>query len=267
MGNTLEWFDWTIYAVFSPYIAKALFNPQDPVSAMLGTLAIFAVGFVSRPAGGIVFGALADRIGRKGVLLGTMILMGTGSLLIGVTPGYAQIGGWASLMVLAARLIQGFAHGGRSTASYTYLAEIAPNDRRALWSSSMYFCVGIGALSATLLGSILAKSLGMNMAAWGWRVPFILGACLSIAVLFLRRGMMESEVLEHETARPATAVRAEWSREKIVRRAVGVFFYQAGTTLPITSGPPLPPSSPSRSAGWMRATPSPHPSLRRSSIS
>lgn len=233
VGNTLEWFDWTIYAVFSPYIAKALFNPQDPVSAMLGTLAIFAVGFVSRPLGGIVFGALADRIGRKGVLLGTMILMGLGSLMIGLTPGYAQIGGWASLMVLAARLIQGFAHGGESTASYTYLAEIAPNDRRAFWSSSMYFCVGIGALTATLMGSVLANSLGVDaMSAWGWRVPFLLGALLSIAVLFLRRGMMESEVLEHETARPAAAAKPEWSQKKIVSRAVGVFFYQAGTTLP-----------------------------------
>ncbi len=233
VGNTLEWFDWTIYAVFSPYIAKALFNPQDPVSAMLGTLAIFAVGFVSRPLGGIVFDALADRIGRKGVLLGTMILMGLGSLLIALTPGYAQIGGWASLMVLAARLIQGFAHGGESTASYTYLAEIAPNNRRAFWSSSMYFCVGIGALTATLLGSVLAKSLGPEaMTHWGWRMPFFLGAFLSIAVLVLRRGMMESEVLQHETSGPLSAPKAEWSRGKIARRAVGVFFYQAGTTLP-----------------------------------
>lgn len=103
LGNALEWFDWTIYAVFATYIAKTLFNPADPTSALLGTLAVFAVGFVSRPLGGIVFGRLADRIGRKGVLLSCMVLMGLGSLMIAVIPSYAQIGGWASFLILVAR--------------------------------------------------------------------------------------------------------------------------------------------------------------------
>lgn len=240
IGNMLEWFDWTVYAVFSPFIAKALFDPADPVSALLATLAVFAVGFVSRPLGGFVFGMLADRIGRRGVMLMTMVLMGIGSLIIGLTPSYAQIGGFASLIVLLARLLQGFAHGGESTASYTYLAEIAPNDRRAFWSSSMYFCVGIGALAATLLGSLLSYSLGDEaMTAWGWRIPFVIGALLSVVVLFLRRGMMESDVHEHHAEAMSTSAAgerrhavAEWSREKIVSRSVGVFFYQAGTTLP-----------------------------------
>lgn len=237
IGNMLEWFDWTVYAVFSPFIAKALFNPADPVSALLATLAVFAVGFVSRPLGGFVFGILADRIGRRGVMLTTMVLMGLGSLIVALTPSYAQIGGWASLIVLVARLLQGFAHGGESTASYTYLAEIAPKERRALWSSSMYFCVGIGALMATLMGSLLSAFLGAAvMADWGWRVPFFIGAVLSVAVLFLRRGMIESDVHEaHAEALSGSETGhavAEWSRGKIVSRAVGVFFYQAGTTLP-----------------------------------
>jgi MHS family alpha-ketoglutarate permease-like MFS transporter len=233
IGNTLEWFDWTIFAVFSPYIAKALFDPKDPVSALLGTLAILAAGFVARPMGGIVLGMVADRIGRKGVLLGTMILMGLASLMIGIAPGYAQIGGISSLLVLVARLLQGFAHGGESTASYTYLAEIAPNDQRAFWSSSMYFCAGIGTLSATLTGSILTNFLGDKiMYDWGWRVPFILGAGLSLAVLYLRRGMVESELMEQQTQRAGVRPSIEWSREKIIKRAVGVFFYQAGTALP-----------------------------------
>ncbi len=89
IGNTLEWFDWTIYAVFTPYIAKAMFNPSNPTSALLSTLAVFAVGFVFRPLGGLVFGNLADKIGRKGVLLTTMLMMSVASLMIGLTPSYA----------------------------------------------------------------------------------------------------------------------------------------------------------------------------------
>lgn len=238
LGNTLEWFDWTIYAVFAPYIAKAMFNSQDSVSALLSTLAIFAVGFLSRPLGGIVFGILADRMGRKAVLLVSMVLMGIGSLLIAITPTYAMIGGFASLLILAARLLQGFAHGGESTASYTYLAEIAPRERRAVWSSSMFFCVGLGSIAATLLGVVLTRVIpAADMDAWGWRIPFVLGAVLCLVVLFLRRSMMESDVLDDfttETAHGAVASSqtAEWPTRTIVSRAIGLFFYQAGAGLP-----------------------------------
>jgi len=237
VGNTLEWFDWTIYAVFAPYIAKALFNPADAASALLSTLAIFAVGFVFRPLGGLVFGSLADRIGRKGVLLSTMLLMSAASLLIGLAPTYASLGGWASLVLVIARLVQGFAHGGESTASYAYLAEIAPPARRAVWSSSMFFCVGIGVLMATLFGSLLTRNLdSAAMNSWGWRLPFLVGAVLSLVVLYLRRHMMESDVYQDEHAHqqptsPGSATDA-WSRGKIFRRGLGIFAYQAGTTLP-----------------------------------
>ncbi|GAB2457994.1 MFS transporter [Comamonas humi] len=231
LGNALEWFDWTIYAVFSTYIAKALFNPADPTSALLGTLAVFAVGFVSRPLGGIFFGRLADRIGRKGVLLSCMLLMGFGSLMIAVIPTYAQIGGWASFLILVARLVQGFAHGGEATASYAYVAEIAPRERRAFWSSSMFFSVGLGSILATLLGALLNRMIAAeDMSAWGWRLPFYLGALLSVAVLVMRRGMMESDVHESHLASVQTA--SEWSNAKIFKCAVGIFFYQAGVGLP-----------------------------------
>lgn len=231
LGNALEWFDWTIYAVFATYIAKALFNPADPTSALLGTLAVFAVGFVSRPLGGIVFGRLADRIGRKGVLLSCMVLMGLGSLMIAVIPSYAQIGGWASFLILVARLVQGFAHGGEATASYAYVAEIAPKERRAFWSSSMFFSVGIGSILATLLGALLNRVISAeDMNSWGWRLPFFLGALLSLAVLIMRRSMMESDVHESHVADIQSG--AEWSNAKILKCSVGIFFYQAGVGLP-----------------------------------
>jgi MHS family alpha-ketoglutarate permease-like MFS transporter len=132
MGNTLEWFDWTVYAVFSPFIARALFDPADPLSALLATLAVFAVGFVFRPVGGVVFGVLADRLGRRTVLISTMITIALASVLIAVTPGYAQIGGWASVLLVLARLAQGLAHGGESATSYAYVSEIAPPKKRGL---------------------------------------------------------------------------------------------------------------------------------------
>lgn len=231
LGNALEWFDWTIYAVFSTYIAGALFNPTDPTSALLGTLAVFAVGFVSRPLGGMFFGRLADRIGRKGVLLSCMLLMGFGSLMIAVIPTYAQIGGWASFLILLARLLQGFAHGGEATASYAYVAEIAPRERRALWSSSMFFSVGLGSILATLLGALLNRAIpAEDMNTWAWRLPFYLGALLSLVVLVIRRGMMESDIHQAHIANTQSAT--AWSNARIFKCAVGIFFYQAGVGLP-----------------------------------
>lgn len=138
-GNLLEWFDWTVYTVASVYIASALFDKTDRMSSLLNTLAVFAAGFFARPLGGIIFGAMADRVGRRAVLLTTMLLMAVASFLIALIPPYESIGGWASGALLAARLIQGAAHGGETAASYAYIAEIAPPKRRGLWSSTVFF--------------------------------------------------------------------------------------------------------------------------------
>ncbi|MCT1686744.1 MFS transporter [Pseudoglutamicibacter cumminsii] len=254
VGNVLEWFDWAVYGVFSTYIAKALFNPDNPVSALLATLAVFAVGFVMRPLGGFVFGRIADRKGRKWVLLVTMLMMAFGSLLIGLIPSYAAIGGFASVLLLFARLIQGFAHGGESTTSNVYLPEIAPPHRRALYGSTIALAMGLGTMIATMFGSVLANMFDSDaMNQWGWRVPFIFGGLLALVVLWLRRNMMESEVHEAHVASAgnsedlqdassrdaaeqqvlaASHVEVMWSRRQIFVKAVEVFFYMAGTTLP-----------------------------------
>jgi MFS transporter, MHS family, alpha-ketoglutarate permease len=238
IGNLLEWFDWAVYAVFSTYISAALFSKEDPVSALLGTLAVFAVGFVMRPLGGFVFGRLADKKGRKWVLLVTMLMMAAGSLMIAVIPSYETIGGFASILLLLARLIQGFAHGGESTASNVYLPEIAPPARRALYGSTVGVAMGGGTLIATLFGTVLAQQIeAPAMGEWGWRIPFFFGALLAIVVLWLRRNMMESEVhTEHVSAVAAAAETATtdpgWTRGQVAKRAVEVFFYMAGTTLP-----------------------------------
>lgn len=217
-GNLLEWFDWTIYATFAPYIAKAMFAPSDQISAMLQTLAIFAVGFVARPIGGLLFGKLADTRGRRLALVVSMLLMATGSLLIAVTPSYADVGLMASGLLLVARLIQGFAHGGESGAAYVYIAELAPSHSRGLWSSSAFASVTGGVVLGSVLGVILTHTLDPGvLQAWGWRIPFVLGTGLAVFTLYLRRSAMESEAFQ-ESKRPAPAT----PDEQRVPRSAGI---------------------------------------------
>lgn len=194
-GNSLEWYEWAIYSIFAPFIAAVMFEEGDEVSALLKTFAVFAVGFFMRPLGGIVFGRLADRVGRKNVLLATLLLMGAGSLTIGLMPDFDSIGVWAPVVLLAARMVQGLAHGGESATSNSYVAELAPPERRGTWSSVWYMAVLIGTIIAFVLGVGLLALLGETAVAdWAWRIPFVLGGGVAIVVLFLRRRMEESEV-------------------------------------------------------------------------
>lgn len=230
VGNLLEWFDWTVYTIAAVFIAKAMFNPDNPTSALLNTLAIFAVGFLMRPIGGLFFGPLADKIGRRAVLLTTMFMMAGASLGIALIPSYESIGSWSSFLLVLARLVQGFAHGGEATTSYAYTAEIAPPAKRGLWSSTIFVAVGAGSLVATLFLAVLTAALTPeDMHSWGWRVPFAAGALLALVALWLRRNMMESEHVSEEV-HPQSASR-NWGRSDIIRAGIKLFFYEAGATL------------------------------------
>ncbi|MFF1263978.1 MFS transporter [Streptomyces sp. NPDC058321] len=199
MGNVLEWYEWSAYAVFAPFIATAMFQSSDGVSALLSTLAVFAVGFLIRPLGGIVFGRIADRRGRKFVLVTTMLVMAGGSLVIGLMPTYASLGAWASLILLLARMAQGFAHGGESATANTYVAEIAPNERRGLWGSIVFVAIfGGSAVAYSVGGAVTSVLSDSEVARWGWRIPFVLGAFLALAALYLRRSMDESDVFSDQ---------------------------------------------------------------------
>lgn len=205
-GNFLEWFDWTVYAIFTTYIAANFFDQSDGASAVLMTLGVFAGGFLARPLGGLIFGRVGDKLGRKTALVIAMILMGVGSGLIAVMPTYESIGVWASLGLFAARLIQGIAHGGESGNAYTYLAEIAPKDKRGLWGSSIMFTVTLGVMAATALGALLTSFLAPEpMNDWGWRIAFGVGAVLALAALFVRRKAEESQFFEEVKEEPAAA--------------------------------------------------------------
>lgn len=228
VGNVLEWYEWSAYAVFAPFIAAAMFDSRDPVSALLSTLAVFAVGFLMRPLGGIVFGRIADKRGRKFVLITTMLIMAGGSLLIGLMPTYGQVGIWASVLLLLARVAQGFAHGGESATANTYVAEIAPPAKRGQWGSIVFVAIFGGSVLAYVVGGGVTSMLGAaGVAQWGWRIPFLLGAVLALAALYLRRGMEESDVFEAKAA--ATEV-APIPRKTVIRAVLLMIAMTSGIT-------------------------------------
>jgi MHS family alpha-ketoglutarate permease-like MFS transporter len=199
VGNTLEWYDWSVYAIFAPFFATQFFVGASPTAALLSTLAVFAVGFIMRPIGGFFFGWLADRRGRRFSMTASMLLMAAGSLVIGVAPNHTHIGIWAAVILVAARLSQGLAHGGEIAASYTYIAEIAPPARRGLWSTSLYVSVTVGIVLATLIGAGITSSLGNDaIENWAWRVPFLVGGLLGLVGLYLRKTLPETEAFTAE---------------------------------------------------------------------
>lgn len=199
VGNALEWFDWTLYATFSVYLANNLFDKSDSRSAMLSTLAVFAAGFFARPVGGLVFGRLGDRLGRKGVLVATMLLLAFSSLGIALIPTYENSGLFASFALLVFRMLQGLAHGGETGVSYTYVAEIAPRRHRGLWSSSVYAGVIVGVIAATLVAAALTALLDAGaMNSYGWRIGFAIGGVLGIYAIFMRKSVEESHVFEQQ---------------------------------------------------------------------
>lgn len=195
IGNALEWFDWNIYASFAVYFSTQVFNKADPQSAFLETMAIFAVGFVARPFGGVLFGFLGDRWGRKRSLTLAVVSASGGSLIVALCPTYDQVGWLASALLLLGRLIQGLSHGGELPAAQTYLAEHAPPKKRGLFASSIYVTGTLGLLCGLILGLVLQSTLSAEqMAAWGWRVPFLVGALLGLVAIWLRSTLEESEV-------------------------------------------------------------------------
>ncbi|MDV8002620.1 MFS transporter [Rhodococcus sp. IEGM 1408] len=234
-GQLFEWYEWTAYAVFAPFIAAAMFNNDDPVSALLATFAVFAVGFLVRPLGGIVFGRIADVKGRKFVLITTMLMMAAASLLIGLLPSYETLGIFASALLLLCRMIQGFAHGGESATAYTYVAEIAPPHRRGMWGSLVFVAIMGGTVIAYGIGGSITALLSESaVGQWGWRIPFLLGAVFALFVLYLRAGMEESDVFDKAAAAaeadPDSPV-ATFSKGRLARAIALVVTMVSGVTV------------------------------------
>jgi MHS family alpha-ketoglutarate permease-like MFS transporter len=194
VGNMVEWYDWYVYAAFSLYFAKAFFPKGDSTAQLLNTAAIFAVGFLMRPIGGWLMGLYADRKGRKAALMASVLLMCFGSLVIALTPSYETIGVGAPILLVLARLMQGLSVGGEYGTSATYLSEMATKERRGFYSSFQYVTLISGQLIALAVLIVLQQFLTTEeLYAWGWRIPFVIGALCAVIALFLRRGMEETE--------------------------------------------------------------------------
>ncbi|MDX3193373.1 MFS transporter [Streptomyces sp. MN03-5084-2B] len=207
IGNLVEWYDWYAYAAFTTYFAKSFFPTTDTTAAFLGTAAVFAVGFLMRPLGGWMLGRFADRFGRRSALVLSVTLMAGGSLLIAVTPSYHTIGIAAPILLLTARLVQGLSVGGEYSTSATYLSEVATPGKRGFYSSFQYVTLYGGQLLALGLQLILQALLTeQQLTSWGWRIAFGLGTVAALTVMWLRRGMDESESYQQE-AKEATGER------------------------------------------------------------
>src|SRR5215475_7018205 len=193
IGNLVEWYDFYAYTAFALYFAPAFFPNSDPVVQQLNAAVLFAATFLVRPLGGWLFGHLADRYGRRLSLTLSVVLMCFGSLMIAVTPSYAAIGLAAPVLLVVARIIEGLSLGGEYGASATYLSEVAHPEHRGFYSSFQYVTLIGGQLTAILV-LLLLQNVFLTpdeLRAWGWRIPFVIGALLAVVAAIMRRELTE----------------------------------------------------------------------------
>lgn len=187
LGNLIEWFDWYVYASFAIYFSGAFFPAGNQTAQLLASAGVFAIGFFMRPLGSLVMGRLADRHGRRTALTVSVLIMAAGSLIIALVPTYATIGIWSPLILIGTRLLQGLSLGGEYGTSATYLSEMASPHRRGFYASFQYVTLIAGQLLALLVQIILQKLYtNAQLTAFGWRIPFAIGAVGALVVLWLR---------------------------------------------------------------------------------
>src|SRR5215471_18616227 len=200
VGNVLEWYDFAVYAFVAGIIAKNFFPQSDEVTALLSSFLAYGLGFVARPLGGIVIGRLGDTRGRKAALMLTIFMMAAGTVMIGILPTHASVGLVAPLLLVVARLMQGFSAGGEWGGSTAFIVEWAPKGRRGWFGSFQQTSVVTGLLMgsgvAALLNTVLTQE---QMNDWGWRVPFLLGGILGPVGIYMRRTMKETPIFEAAT--------------------------------------------------------------------
>lgn len=228
IGQFVEWYDFVVYAYVAGIIATLFFPSDDRVASLLATFAVYAVGFVMRPIGGLLFGSLGDRLGRKNVLAVVILLMGGATGAVGLLPTYAQIGLTAPILLVAFRLLQGLSAGGEAMGSNALVAEHAPDHRRGMYVGFTYSFANLPAIFAALLVLLLTNVLTAgSYESWGWRIPFLLGGVFSIVGLYIRTRLDESPAFE--TTRSANRV-AESPLLTVLRdhrRALGFAFAMA----------------------------------------
>ncbi|PWT80094.1 MAG: alpha-ketoglutarate permease [Blastocatellia bacterium] len=222
IGNLVEWYDFYAYAAFALYFAGSFFPGNDPVVQQLNAAILFALGFIVRPVGGWLFGHLADHYGRRNALMLSVLLMCFGSLMIAATPTFTSIGVAAPVLLGFARMIQGLSLGGEYGTSATYLSEVADEKHRGFYSSFQYVTLIGGQLCAIIVLLLLQQVFltSDQLKAWGWRIPFAIGALLAIVALVMRRSLHETDdfVAARKVKRRHSSVRAlvKYPREVLV---------------------------------------------------
>ncbi|MGJ0452887.1 MAG: MFS transporter [Methylocystis sp.] len=232
IGNALEWYDFVVYGFFASVLAQAFFPSRDETASLLLALATFGAGFCTRPLGGLFFGFYADRKGRKAALQLVMFAMTAAVAVIALTPTYAKIGVSAPLLIVAGRLLQGFATGGEYSSSTCFLIEMAPRGRRGFYGSLQVFGQALSILLATLAGIIVTSVFSVDAVnEWAWRLPFFAGPLIGPVGLYVRRHLDETPAFK------ATA-RACGAREAFVdlirrrgERLLVCFVATIGTTI------------------------------------
>ncbi|RDD84172.1 glycine betaine/L-proline transporter ProP [Streptomyces parvulus] len=213
LGNAMEWFDFGVYSYIAVTLGKVFFPSGNPTAQLLSTFGAFAAAFLVRPLGGLVFGPLGDRVGRQKVLALTMIMMAAGTFAIGLIPSYATIGVWAPVLLLVARLVQGFSTGGEYAGASTFIAEYAPDKRRGFLGSWLEFGTLAGYIGGAGLVTLMTALLSDgDLTSWGWRIPFLIAGPMGIVGLYLRMRLEETpafaaEMAKAEKARPKVPLR------------------------------------------------------------
>ncbi|MBV9078261.1 MAG: MFS transporter [Methylobacteriaceae bacterium] len=229
-GNLVEWYDFYAYAFTALYFSPSFFPKNDQTTQLLYSAAIFAIGFLMRPIGGWLFGWVADRYGRRASMMSSVILMCAGSLVIAILPTYATLGLAAPVLLLLARMAQGLSVGGEYGTSATYMSEVALAGRRGFYSSFQYVTLIGGQLLASLVIVLLELVLSdADMRAWGWRVPFFIGAGAAVIAFYLRRALTETASAEMRARKEAGST-AELFRNH-TRAFLTVIGYTAGGSL------------------------------------
>jgi MHS family dicarboxylic acid transporter PcaT-like MFS transporter len=229
-GNLVEWFDFYVYAFCAIYFAPAFFPSDDPTVQLVNTAGVFAAGFLMRPIGGWLFGRVADKHGRKNSMMISVLMMCAGSLVIACLPTYATIGVWAPIILLLARLFQGLSVGGEYGTTATYMSEVALCGQRGFFASFQYVTLIGGQLLAVLTVVILQQFLDeQELRAWGWRIPFFVGAIAAVISLLLRRTLEETSTAETRNDKDAGSIAGLFKNHSAA--FITVLGYTAGGSL------------------------------------
>ena len=229
-GNLVEWFDFYVYAFCAIYFAPVFFPSDDPTVQLVNTAGVFAAGFLMRPIGGWLFGRVADKHGRKNSMMISVLMMCAGSLVIACLPTYATIGVWAPIILLLARLFQGLSVGGEYGTTATYMSEVALRGQRGFFASFQYVTLIGGQLLAVLTVVILQQFLDeQELRAWGWRIPFFVGAIAAVISLLLRRTLEETSTAETRNDKDAGSIAGLFKNHSAA--FITVLGYTAGGSL------------------------------------